>query len=72
MRATDINSTYETPHHHFHYYSVRNPASVSALRLTRAAEEKPKYYNLEFRKRDIQRHHLGGRTIIYPYYHAYI
>jgi hypothetical protein len=38
----------------------------------RRAEEKPKYYNSEFRRDDTQRHDLGDCTVMCPYCHAYM
>ena len=72
-RATSIDSSPQgTPRRPLRNRSVRNPSSIPRPIPTRAAEQKPKYYNSEFRKRDTQRHHLGDRTIMCPHCHAYM
>jgi hypothetical protein len=71
-RATSVDNSHETPRRRLRNRTVRNPSSTTRATSAPAAAEKPKYYNSEFRKRDTQQHHLGPRTIICPYCHAYM
>jgi hypothetical protein len=71
-RATSLdNSPNETPRRRLRNRTVRNPSSTTRATSAPAAG-KPKYYNSEFQRGDTQRHHLGPRTVMCPYCHAYI
>jgi hypothetical protein len=62
----------ETPRRRLRNRTVRNPSSTTKATPAAAAQEKPKYFNSEFRKRDTQQHHLGDCTVICPHCHAYM
>src|SRR6266516_391666 len=66
------SSPHETPRRRLRSRAVRNPSSTTRATRPAAAQQKPKYYNSEFRKRITQPHHLGRRTTLCPHCQAYM